>query len=116
DIGKIDDRALETYLRTDTELEHVRRNKLRRLRREIPKEIDARVRWWIYYYAIREHVLFQRMLDRGEQYRKMITEQLNANLMPPELYNLAMIESGFVVHARSDANARGIWQFIASTA
>ena len=122
DIGRVDDKALEGYLKTDTELEQSPRHGLRTLRSRqkaqaaIPKEIDARVRWWIYYYAIREHVLFQRMLDRGEQYRAMITGVLNEHLMPAELYNLAMIESGFVVHAESNAEAVGIWQFIPGTA
>jgi membrane-bound lytic murein transglycosylase D len=55
------------------------------------------------------------MLDRGEDYRKMITAQLAEHLMPPELFNLAMIESGFVARAKSDAEAVGIWQFIPTT-
>ena len=46
----------------------------------------------------------------------MITAVLNEHLMPAELYNLAMIESGFVVHAESNAEAVGIWQFIPGTA
>ncbi len=36
--------------------------------------------------------------------------------MPPELYYLAMIESGFSLGAKSRAKAVGIWQFVRGTA
>ena len=35
--------------------------------------------------------------------------------MPPELINLALIESGFYSQAYSRAGAVGFWQFIEST-
>lgn len=114
DIGKIDDKALETYLKTDTQLERSHGHRASSFK-AIPTDIDARVRWWIYYFAIREHDLFQRQLDRGELFHKMVSDQLQHNLMPTELFNLALIESGFAVHAQSDASAAGIWQLIAST-
>lgn len=110
DLGPINDKALDLMLKQITELEHSRHHQ-----KAVPHEINARVRWWIYYYAVREHVLFQRMLDRGEAYRQMITGMLDEHLMPSELYHLAMIESGFVMLAESHANAAGIWQMIPST-
>jgi hypothetical protein len=46
----------------------------------------------------------------------MIELALVKEKIPKELYYLAMIESGFVLNATSDAKAVGIWQLIDSTA
>jgi membrane-bound lytic murein transglycosylase D len=40
---------------------------------------------------------------------------LAENGLPKELYYLGLIESGYVNHARSHANAVGVWQFIKGT-
>lgn len=81
----------------------------------IPLEMNAAVQKWIGYFTGRDRDRFQRFLNRGETYRPMIMAVLRDQQIPPELYFQAMIESGFQVHAKSHAQAVGIWQFIKPT-
>ncbi len=85
-------------------------------RQKWESEIDSRVLWWIHYDSVIDHQRFQRNLDRGENYRLMVQQLLRKNGLPPELYYLALIESGFVTHATSATQAVGIWQFEPETA
>jgi membrane-bound lytic murein transglycosylase D len=55
-------------------------------------------------------------LERGEALRPHIEQLLKENEVPQELFYLAMIESGFVTHAKSRAKAVGVWQFMPGTA
>ena len=55
-------------------------------------------------------------LERGKLYTPMLTKELEAAHMPSLLHYLAMIESGYVADIRSPAGARGMWQFMPSTA
>lgn len=82
---------------------------------QIPIEINRRVEGWIKYFTVRERKMTTRYLQRGEPLRPHIEAILKANEVPPELYYLAMIESGFVTHARSRAKAVGVWQFVKGT-
>jgi membrane-bound lytic murein transglycosylase D len=84
-------------------------------RHEIPLEINRNVRKWVRYFSQNDQERFQRFLARGNPHKKLITDILRAHGVPSELYYLAMIESGYVNHARSGAGAVGIWQFIAET-
>ncbi|TLN27266.1 LysM peptidoglycan-binding domain-containing protein [bacterium] len=61
------------------------------------------------------HRTMQRILNRSGRYLPMIKQMLREEGMPEELAAVAMIESSFVVNARSPAGAVGIWQFIPST-
>ena len=45
----------------------------------------------------------------------MIAATLRDHGIPSEIYYLAMIESGFVLHAKSSASAVGFWQFMPAT-
>lgn len=81
----------------------------------IPLEVNAEVERWIDVFTGRHHDLFQRYLNRGERYKKMIITTLRDQGVPTELYYLAMIESGFSPSAYSHAKALGIWQFIEGT-
>lgn len=81
----------------------------------IPLEMNEAVKKWIGYFTGRDRERFQRFLNRGETYRPMIMAVLRDQEIPPELYFQAMIESGFQVHAKSHAQAVGIWQFIKPT-
>jgi membrane-bound lytic murein transglycosylase D len=81
----------------------------------IPIEINRNVSQWIKYFTEREREMFQRYLERGEALRPHIEQILKDNEVPPELYYLAMIESGFVRHAKSHAKAVGVWQFMPGT-
>jgi membrane-bound lytic murein transglycosylase D len=82
---------------------------------KIPKEISDRVLTWLRFFTEKDRARFQNFLDRGEYYRPMIESRLTEIGVPAELYYLAMIESGFVVHASSKASAVGVWQFIKAT-
>lgn len=73
------------------------------------------VKKWIEYFSRRDHARFQRFLDRGYRYKGVVETVLEENDLPSELYYLAMIESGYVTHARSHAKAVGAWQFIEET-
>ncbi len=79
-------------------------------------ELNRKVRWWLHYYTVRDRERFERNLERGENYRLLVAQILNEQKLPPELYYLAMIESGYVNHATSSTRAVGIWQFMRPTA
>ncbi len=82
----------------------------------IPIEINRNVSQWIKFFAERERDRTQRYFERGEALRPHIEQILKENEVPAELYYLAMIESGFVSHAKSRAKAVGVWQFMPGTA
>jgi hypothetical protein len=79
-------------------------------------DMHRKVWWWLHYYSVRDRARFIRNLERGERYRPMVQQVLREHHLPPELYYLALIESGFVTSANSTANAIGIWQFMKPTA
>ncbi len=85
---------------------------------EFPIEKNSEVEKWINYFTKEgaDKERFLRFLSRGKRYRKVVQTILKENDLPPELYYLAMIESGYSTHARSSAKAVGVWQFIAGTA
>lgn len=82
---------------------------------KIPLEMNLRVGQWIDYFSNRDRERFERFLVRGEKFRPLMEKIFVAHRVPKDLYYLALIESGFHVHARSWAQAVGIWQFIKST-
>jgi membrane-bound lytic murein transglycosylase D len=82
---------------------------------QIPIEINRKVSQWINFFTVRERERTQRYFERGEALRPRIEAILKENEVPPELYYLAMIESGFVTHAKSHAKAVGVWQFMTGT-
>ena len=53
-------------------------------------------------------------MGRGHAYRPMIERILEEEGVPPELFYLAMAESGFRPKARSYMRATGMWQFMSS--
>jgi hypothetical protein len=55
-------------------------------------------------------------LGRKSQYNDMIAAKLEERHMPADLIYLAMIESEFNPTATSPVQAKGLWQFMASTA
>ncbi len=82
----------------------------------VPVEINERVKMWVTYFSKKDHARFARFLDRGETYRELIQDTLRKNGVPPEIYYLGLIESGFALRAKSHASAAGPWQFMAGTA
>lgn len=61
-------------------------------------------------------VHFEQLLARGAPYLPHILDALEARGMPAEIALLPAIESSFNAHARSRANAVGLWQFMEPTA
>ncbi|MES2854768.1 MAG: lytic transglycosylase domain-containing protein [Bdellovibrionota bacterium] len=84
--------------------------------KQIPIESNRYVRNWIQFFTRNDRERFDRFMERGARYRILVQKILAENGVPPELYYLGMIESGYASHARSSAKAVGIWQFMAPTA
>lgn len=82
----------------------------------IPLDVNRRVKKWLQYFSDVDKARFQRFIDRGHRYRSLVENILVSNGLPRELYNLALIESGYRRRARSTAAAVGVWQFIPATA
>jgi len=81
----------------------------------IPIIINTRVRQIIKFFQNRGHKDFQVWLNRMNRFQDLFTGILNEYDLPPELFYLAMIESGLNPNAYSYAYAAGPWQFISST-
>ncbi len=81
----------------------------------IPHSVNRRVREWIYYFSVADRDRFQEFLNRGAYYRPVVESILARNGVPADLYYLAMIESGYMAHARSRVSAVGFWQFMRPT-
>lgn len=77
---------------------------------------NKNVQFWIEYFGKREKERFERFLNNGEKYKKIIEETFEDYGLPKELYYVGLIESGYNLSAKSHANAVGPWQFIKSTA
>lgn len=82
---------------------------------QVPLEINRKVAWWIHYLTVRDGERISRFFERGSKMRKHIHKILEENGLPKEFFYLAMIESGFVEHAKSRASAVGVWQFMKRT-
>jgi membrane-bound lytic murein transglycosylase D len=75
---------------------------------EVRKQLD--------YFSHKDRKFISLGLKRREKYQKVLTAILEDEGIPSELVNLAFIESGFKIGARSRAGAVGMWQFMKSTA
>ncbi len=78
--------------------------------------VNDRVEKWLTYFQTKGRKDMCRWLSRSSRYRPMIGEILEDCGLPPELFYLAVIESGLNPNAYSRAHAAGMWQFIASRA
>lgn len=79
------------------------------------KADHPKVQKWIEYYSVKDRERFQTFLNRGARYKPVIQDLLITNGLPPDLYYLGILESGFVTEAVSHAGAVGPWQFMAPT-
>jgi len=82
---------------------------------DIPLALNSKVEYFLYYFQTSGRPSFSRWLSRSSRYLPMMKEILKREGMPEDLVYVAMIESGFQMHARSWANAVGPWQFISDT-
>lgn len=78
--------------------------------------LNAKVKYWVDYFSLKDRKRFQRHLNRGQIYKEVVETILEEHGLPADLYYLAMIESGYVSTAKSKARAVGVWQFIKGTA
>ena len=83
---------------------------------QLPIEVNQRVEQWMVRFSTSDRLEFEQTLSRAGLYSDMIRGKLRARAMPEELVYLAMIESGFLTHARSNVSATGMWQFMDPTA
>jgi len=84
-----------------------------------PAQRKIRQDWtlkWLTYFTKKDSSRFQRHLDRAEPYRPLVERIFEEYGVPADLFYLGVIESGFVIHAKSHASAVGVWQFIEGTA
>jgi membrane-bound lytic murein transglycosylase D len=82
---------------------------------DIPLTLNSKVEYFLYYFQTSGKLSFSRWLSRSSRYIPMMKDILKREGMPEDLVYVAMIESGFQMHARSWANAVGPWQFISDT-
>ncbi len=83
---------------------------------DIPMVMNEKVQYFINYFSDNQHDIFEKWLERSEQYVPKMKKTLKANGLPEDLVYMALIESGFNTHAMSRRSACGPWQFIRSTA
>lgn len=81
----------------------------------VNKNLQERINYWVDFFTGDFSDRFEQFLNNGEPYRQMIEAILEEHQIPRELYYLPVIESGFVLHARSHMGAVGPWQFMTAT-
>ncbi len=82
----------------------------------IPVVVNSKVISFLKAFQNIKHENIQRALCRSQKYIEKFKKIFRENKIPEDLAYLPIIESGFRVKAVSRARAKGIWQFMASTA
>jgi len=82
----------------------------------LPVIANNKVEFWMRYFKTRGRRTFIKWLVRSESFRDLVIPILEQEGLPPELFFLAMIESGFSNTASSRVRATGTWQFMSRTA
>ena len=85
------------------------------LRDRLPPRGIERVMDYIQYYRVNRRRGLEDGLARSTRYLHSFKRIFREASLPEELAYLPLIESGFIEHAVSSANAVGIWQFIEET-
>lgn len=83
---------------------------------DIPVELNDTVLGWVDFFTTRYREKFLRGLIRSGRYLPMIWDIFRAEGLPLDLAYLVHVESAYQPEALSRARARGLFQFIASTA
>lgn len=81
-----------------------------------PAVMNDRIEFWVRYFTGTGRERFQRALYRMQLHRPTVERILGEQNVHTDLICVALIESGFVLEARSYAKAVGPWQFIPGTA
>jgi membrane-bound lytic murein transglycosylase D len=82
---------------------------------DIPVEMQPLVRQYIRFFQGPGRKWFEVWLERAARYIPVMKPILERAGLPGDTVYLAMIESGFMTDASSQANAVGPWQFISAT-
>lgn len=82
---------------------------------DLPLTLNSQVEYFIKQFQGRSKASFARWLSRSTRYLPMMKAVLRKEGLPEDLVYVAMIESGFTLHARSVASAVGPWQFMSAT-
>jgi len=82
----------------------------------VPITYNKQVASIIKYYQNQGRPYIQQWLNRQDKYKEIILPILKEEGLPPEVFYVAMVESGLKTDAKSYASAVGPWQFISSTA
>ncbi len=82
----------------------------------LPFEGHERVQHYVGLFTGGARDRFTAWLSRGTRYEPLVRTRLRAGGLPEDLYYLALVESGFDVHAVSHVGATGMWQFMPATA
>ena len=82
----------------------------------VPITYNKKVASIIRYYKNQGKRHIQKWLNREDKFKEIILPILKEEGVPPEIFYVAMVESGLKTDAKSYASAVGPWQFIASTA
>ena len=82
---------------------------------DIPLTLNSKVEYFLYYFQTSGKPSYSRWLSHSSRYIPMMKGILKREGIPEDLVYVAMIESGFQLHARSWASAVGPWQFMPGT-
>ena len=83
---------------------------------DIPIPLNPRVLSYVELFQGRLRPFIEEGLARGTQYLPMIQSVFRAEGLPLDLAYVPLIESAFKTNALSRASAKGVWQFMRSTA
>ena len=82
----------------------------------VPITYNKQVASIMRYYQNQGRPYIQKWLNREDKFKEIILPILKEEGLPPEIFYVAMVESGLKTDAKSYASAVGPWQFISSTA
>ncbi len=91
-------------------------NEIKKIKYNIPIIINDNVTRFINVYTGQKRASLQAGLKRGAEYLPMILKILKKYDIPEEIGYLPLLESNFKIKAISRARAKGLWQFMKSTA
>ena len=83
---------------------------------DLPIKNNWQVRRWMSYFQNKGRPFFKKALMRSHRYLPQWKKIFAEKQMPRDLAYVALLESGFLAHAKSSAQAVGYWQFLKSTA
>jgi membrane-bound lytic murein transglycosylase D len=82
----------------------------------VPMVVNSQVAAFLKAFQTIRHDGIQNALNRSTEYIDRFKEIFRQHGIPEDIVYLPMIESGFRLNATSRAKAKGMWQFMASTA